>query len=83
MEERARSHQGPTHLFTLRLWSEAIGDGEFEWRGQVRHVLSGEIHYFREWTGLIQCLRALLASVAPDTGKAVQPEASPVKGGRE
>lgn len=42
----------PSHLFTVRLWSQDMGEGRVEWRGKVQHVLSGEAHYFREWQGL-------------------------------
>lgn len=41
-----------SHLFTVRLWREDLGDDHVEWRGQVQHVLSGEAHYFREWREL-------------------------------
>jgi hypothetical protein len=41
-----------SHLFTVRLWSEPVGDGQYEWRGRVQHVLSGEWRYFREWPAL-------------------------------
>lgn len=50
------------HLFTVRLWSEALGDGQYEWRGQVQHVLSGESRYFREWTVLVAYLQTMLAT---------------------
>ena len=42
-----------SHLFTVRLWSEAMGDGRAEWRGQVRYVPSGETCYFRDWSTLV------------------------------
>ena len=48
----------PTHLFTLRLWSEVWGEGQGETRIQVKHVLSGETRYFREWTTLLTYLQA-------------------------
>lgn len=41
-----------SHLFTVRLWREDLGDDQVEWRGQVTHVLSGEAHYFRCWDQL-------------------------------
>jgi len=55
-----------SHLFTLRLWREALGDGETEWRGKVQHVLSGEARHFRDWATLVGHLLALL----PDAGEA-------------
>lgn len=45
---------GPaSHLFTVRLWPEALGDGGIEWRGKVQHVTSGEARYFRDWSTLV------------------------------
>jgi hypothetical protein len=46
-----------SHLFTLRVWPEYLGDGRTEWRGQVRHVPSGETYYFREWPALVAALQ--------------------------
>ncbi len=43
-------------LFTIRLWQENVGSGTEEVRMQVRHVLSGETHCFREWARLIEYL---------------------------
>lgn len=42
-----------SHLFTVRVWPEALAPGNVEWRGRVQHVLSGEARYFREWKDLI------------------------------
>ena len=50
-----------SHLFTLRVWSEPLGHGQTELRVQVRHVLSGETRYFREWSGLIAYVTGRLA----------------------
>ena len=49
-----------THLFTLRLWPEALGDRQIEWRGKVQHILSGEARYFRDWDTLITYLQDML-----------------------
>ena len=38
-----------SHLFTLRVWYEALDAEQREVRVQVRHVLSGETRYFRDW----------------------------------
>jgi hypothetical protein len=36
-------------LFSVRLWSEDLGDGQREWRGQeLRHASSGETRHFRK-----------------------------------
>jgi hypothetical protein len=58
METGQPHHQ--SQLFTVRLWAEHLGDGRTEWRGQVQHVISGEVHYFREWPTLIAWLVAML-----------------------
>ncbi|HEU5099275.1 MAG TPA: hypothetical protein VFU22_09660 [Roseiflexaceae bacterium] len=58
MDIGQRQHH--SHLFTLRLWAEDLGDGRSEWRGQVQHVISGEAHYFRKWPRLIALLLAML-----------------------
>lgn len=41
-------HQ-PSHLFTVRLWAEALGDDQHEYRGKVQHVVSGDACHFRDW----------------------------------
>ena len=46
-----------SHLFTLRVWREELGDGHVEWRGKVQYALSGEARYFREWAELIAFVR--------------------------
>lgn len=48
-------------LFTVRVWAEPLGNGQTELRGQVRHVLSGETRYFREWPDLIAYLSEQMA----------------------
>lgn len=47
-----------THLFTVRLWVEKLGNGQEEVRMQVKHVLSGETRHFREWPLLVAYLLA-------------------------
>jgi hypothetical protein len=59
----ADQQQPHSHLFTVRLWAEDLGDTQVEWRGQVQHVLSGEAHYFREWPALIALLQGMLPGV--------------------
>lgn len=54
-ESRHRSH-----LFTVRVWLEDLGDGQFEWRSRVQHIPSGEIRYLREWSALLRFLREML-----------------------
>ena len=52
-----------SHLFTLRIWPEALGEGQMEWRGKVLHVLSGEARYFRDWEALVGFLTETLPRV--------------------
>jgi hypothetical protein len=49
-----------SHLFTVRLWREPLGDGRFEWRGRVQHVLSGRRRSFRDWPPLERYLEEML-----------------------
>lgn len=51
----------PIQLFTVRLWSEPLDGDLAEWRGQVRHVSSGETRYFREWSTLVAFLERTLS----------------------
>lgn len=37
-----------THLSTVRLWLERLGEGQIVRRGKVQHVVSGEIQYFQD-----------------------------------
>jgi len=49
-----------THLITVRVWLEDLGQGQREWRGEVQEVLSGEVRYFRHWPTLVALLQAML-----------------------
>jgi chemotaxis methyl-accepting protein methylase len=53
-----------SHLFTLRVWAEAMDGGRAEWRGKVQHVTSGETRYFRDWASLV----AFLEEILPELG---------------
>jgi hypothetical protein len=44
-----RNRKTRSHLFTVRVWSEEMGDGSAEWRGKAQCVGTGEILYFRDW----------------------------------
>lgn len=54
----------------LRVWLEDLGDGKTEWRGQVKHVMSGEVRYFRDWSNLIALLQEMLTETE-DAKKAI------------
>ena len=55
-----------SHLFTLRLWLEDLGNGQLDWRGKVQHVNSGEVIYFRNWQTLEAFIEGLLQKVNPE-----------------
>jgi hypothetical protein len=62
----------PSHLFTVRLWVEVVSDGQNEVRMQVKHVLSGEMHHFREWSAVMAFMLAKLhdsESIGPNDAK--------------
>lgn len=52
-----------SHLFTVRLWLEPLGDGQSEWRGKVQHVPCGEAQYFRDWPALQAFLERMLSGL--------------------
>ncbi len=56
MNEKSESVR--SHMFTLRVWVEDVGNGRFEYRGTLKHVLTGETYHFRDWPTLIRCLEA-------------------------
>lgn len=64
-----------SHLFTVRLWAENIGEGQTEWRGRVQHVTSGEAYYFRDWPTLITHLLQMLpqTETQPEESRATEP----------
>ena len=41
-----------SHLFTVRLWKEPLGQGQTEIRGEVKHLPSRAVRYFRTWAVL-------------------------------
>lgn len=51
-----------SHLFTLRVWVEALGAGQEEWRAKIHHIPSGQIRYFRDWEALVGFLRTILGN---------------------
>jgi hypothetical protein len=64
--DRERQHPR-SHLFTIQLWQEELGQGQTEWRGKAQHVSSGNVRYFRDWPGLIRILQTMLSTPEPDT----------------
>lgn len=60
------SQHSRSHLFTVCVWQEDLGEGQTEWRGQVRLVTSGDVRYFREWSALVPLLVTMLAEASVD-----------------
>lgn len=52
-----------SHLFTVRVWEEAIRTDQTEWRGKVQVFPSGEVRYFREWATLVPLLVTMLSEL--------------------
>ena len=54
-----------SHLFTVRVWEEEVGNGETEWRGKVQLVTGGDVRYFRGWAALAPLLITMLSESEP------------------
>jgi hypothetical protein len=52
-----------SHLFTVRVWQEEIGQDQTEWRGKVQLISNGNVCYFRGWEGLVPLLLSMLSEV--------------------
>jgi len=65
MEKPSRPSQA--HLFTVQLWLEELGNGQAEWRGQVKNVANGDEHYFREWSAVGGLIRAMVPKPSGET----------------
>ena len=55
-----------SHLYTIRLWQEELGNDAWEWRGIVKYVASGEEHYFRDWGALKELMVRMTATPRED-----------------
>lgn len=66
--------QPRSHLFTVRLWLEELGNDQREWRGKVQHVISGEVRYFRDWPALIAFLQMVLSTLEANSHTSSEPE---------
>ncbi len=83
---RQISQPEPSYLFTLRVWRERLGNGQTEWRGQIRHVLTGQVHYFSGWSALAEHLQTLSETIevggelAPPTGESTDDRAAKPNG---
>lgn len=52
-----------SHLFTVRVWQEVVGDEQVAWRGKVHLITDGNVRYFHEWEALVPLLLAMLSEV--------------------
>ena len=52
-----------SHLFTVRVWQEEVGQNQMEWRGKVQLITDGNVCYFRRWEGLVPLLLSMLSEV--------------------
>ncbi len=67
MDQTNQQDMQQSQLFTIRVWTEPLGHDQAELRGEVRHVLTGETRYFREWPALIAYVTGRL--VAEDNNR--------------
>jgi steroid delta-isomerase-like uncharacterized protein len=49
-----------SHLFIVRVWREALGDGRSEYRSKVQHANSGDVRYFRGEAPLVAFISGML-----------------------
>jgi hypothetical protein len=52
-----------SHAFTLTVWREKVDVDQTEWRGQLKHILTGDTRYFRNWSKLISQLQLMLVEL--------------------
>lgn len=64
-QDFAEMHGLDSRLLVLRVWREAIGPNQFEWRAQVRDGPSGEVRYIRSWPDLVKFLNDLEETEKP------------------
>jgi hypothetical protein len=63
---KTRREGTSSELFIVRIWTEDLGKGQSEWRGQVLHALSNKSTYFRQWSTLINFLQEVLTELKRD-----------------
>ena len=70
---------GQSHLFSLRVWRTSSYAGHPEFRGQIHHVLSGEIRHFRTWDAMAEFIVAQVEqdSASGDATTGADPGAQP------
>ena len=68
-----------SQLFTVRLWYELVDTGRWEVRMQVKHILTGETRYFREWSLLAIYLAGKLDTPSAEESSAHEQDGEFVK----
>jgi hypothetical protein len=63
-----------SHLFLVRLWQEADGDGQREWCGRVQHIVTGRSMSFRAWPALVENMLALVPGERIQDGETTNDE---------
>ena len=59
--------QHSSHLFTVRIWQEDVGEGKHEWRGIVKYVISKEERSFRDCESVGMLMLSLLPQSTANT----------------
>lgn len=68
MAETDRNPALQSHLLLLRVWPEALGEGEFEWRGRIQSLHSGEVRHFRDGQTLYRALLRIIDDLELEDG---------------
>jgi hypothetical protein len=69
------NHPSPqcSTMFTLRIWQEAVAEGQPEWRGRLQRLPDGDVHYFRSWPALLAHLEEELAGSVQEPTQSDRP----------
>ena len=51
-----RQESDRSQLFVIRMWTEQAEGQPLEYRGRIRHALSGETRHFRDWSTMVTFL---------------------------
>lgn len=60
--------------FTQELWEDTQGDPRIEWRGNIRHVQSGDEHHFTDFTEAMSFIQQALMKLTLDSVQAGAPQ---------
>lgn len=65
-EVRVNDMPSDPHLFTVRVWREEVGSGQYECRGRVQHGLDGQAWHFQGWAAMIDFMHGVLCTEPSD-----------------